>query len=265
MASLLQIIRDMEYNLDDFQPTDTEEHNMEGTVTYNGQEYRVSCSNHLKIPEEVQIAEMIKKEIDEKAAAIDDYVKIYMTFNTDDVNDCENSIINDHLDYMTADEVKQTNKIFLNDILQKYTKHTPAYIKGRKDLLHIFSDAKKYLGKSKTYHETISISKEESDLINHLLSDGEAEDRLEEDDVISHTVRFSNGFEADIKCCGSQYEENSDNAAWTEAVLFDRNSSEISCSDVSDEYVGDWVLEDNANGNIYLITVKVDEKKEKIL
>ena len=97
------------------------------------------------------------------------------------------------------------------------------------------------------------------------MSDGEAEDRLEEDDIISHTARFSNGFTADIKCCGSKYEENSDNAAWAEAVLFDKNSSEISRSGASSEYVGDWVLKDDINENIYLITIKVDTKKEKTL
>lgn len=235
-ASLLQIIRDMEYNLDNFQPTDTEGYNIEGMATYDGQQYCVSCSNYLKTPDEVQIAEIIKKEIDEKAAAIDKYTKLYMTFVTNDIEDCENSIISHHFDYMTADEIEKENKAFTTD----------------------------YNNSTKIFNKTIYIDKEQMAEINHFLTDGEADDRLEEDDTISHTVIFDNGYQMDIKCCGTQYEDGEDNTAWTEAVLFNPNGGEEDHTDISDEYSGEWETQD-ADGNIYRVEVKTKELANEII
>ena len=49
---------------------------------------------------------------------------------------------------------------------------------------------------------------------------------------------FPDGNEMDIKCCGAQ-----DDSSWIEAVLFNRDGSELCCSEVSDRYDGTWKLE----------------------
>lgn len=52
------------------------------------------------------------------------------------------------------------------------------------------------------------------------------------------TAKFPDGYEMDIKCCGCQ-----DDSSWTEAVLFDAQGHELCCTDVEDEFVGEWELE----------------------
>ena len=73
-------------------------------------------------------------------------------------------------------------------------------------------------------------------------------------ETISYTAKFENGIEADIKCCGVDYEVNNSNTAWTEAVLFN-NGCQICCSEPSDHYFGTWILEDNDN-NTYIVNVQ---------
>lgn len=109
------------------------------------------------------------------------------------------------------------------------------------------------------YERTIKISKEEAEQINKHLTEEPtcAEECLGEDIAIIYTAKFDNGFEMDIKCCGVQYEPyNSSNTAWTEAVLFE-DGQEICCSEVSDEYLGEWILEDD-NDNEYVVIVEVE-------
>lgn len=109
------------------------------------------------------------------------------------------------------------------------------------------------------YERTIKISKEEAEQINkHLTIEPTcAEECLGEDIAIIYTAKFDNGFEMDIKCCGVQYEPyNSSNTAWTEAVLFE-DGKEVCCSEVSDEYLGEWILEDD-NDNEYVVIVEVE-------
>ena len=96
------------------------------------------------------------------------------------------------------------------------------------------------------YEKKLLIFKKESDYISHLLS---TTDSMSEDDTIIKTAKFDNGIEMDIKLCGAQ-----DDYPWTEAVLFN-NGSEVCCSEVSDEYVGEWELE--YNGNQYVVYVEV--------
>ena len=63
-------------------------------------------------------------------------------------------------------------------------------------------------------------------------------DEMGEDDTITVTVKFDNGYEADIKCCGTQ-----DDVAWTEAVLFDGKGSQLAYTEPSDDFLGEWILE----------------------
>ena len=114
---------------------------------------------------------------------------------------------------------------------------------------------------SKKYFEKLIVKKEELAFINKALTfepKNENEVVIGEDNNIIHTVTFPNGYFMDIKCCGVQYQEDSNNTAWTEAVLFDKEGYEVSCSEVEEEYTGLWELEDD-EGNIYICEV-VEEK-----
>lgn len=94
-------------------------------------------------------------------------------------------------------------------------------------------DKKTYCGKAYTDAGTASV-------INMALTkDG----YFGEDDTISITITFLEGYEMDIKCCGVQYEEGGNNVAWTEAVLF-KDGCEVACSEPSEEFFGEWELED---------------------
>lgn len=111
------------------------------------------------------------------------------------------------------------------------------------------------------YEKTIVISKEKAEQINrHLhIEPTCANECLGEDIAIVNTATFENGYEMDIKCCGVQYnEEDESNTAWTEAVLF-CNGSEVCCSEPSDEYLGEWILETDEDE--YVVVVKVEEEK----
>lgn len=106
------------------------------------------------------------------------------------------------------------------------------------------------------YEKTIFLSKEEVKQINKYLHVEPTceEECLGEDITITNTAVFDNGIEMDIKCCGVQFDENAEsNTAWTEAVLFE-NGSQVCYTEPSDEYLGEWSLEDN--GNEYVVFIK---------
>ena len=71
---------------------------------------------------------------------------------------------------------------------------------------------------------------------------------------IKFTAKFPNGYEADIECIGTDFEEGEENSSWTQAVLFNENGSQISYTEVQDTYEGVWELSDN-DGNDYSILV----------
>lgn len=54
----------------------------------------------------------------------------------------------------------------------------------------------------------------------------------------------------DIKCYGAQEE-----CSWAEAVLFDKNSCELCCSEISDQYDGIWELEDESRRYVVIVRV----------
>lgn len=76
------------------------------------------------------------------------------------------------------------------------------------------------------------------------------DDCLGEDDTITYSYSFFNGFEVDVKCCGVQYTEGECNTAWCEAVLFE-NGHECCCVYGNDDFFGEWELE--YNGDIYAV------------
>lgn len=70
-----------------------------------------------------------------------------------------------------------------------------------------------------------------------------------EDSTIIYTVKFPDGKEMDIKCCGCQ-----EAPSWTEAVLFDQTGCQIAYTEASDEFECSWELEDN--GTHYHVDIK---------
>lgn len=97
------------------------------------------------------------------------------------------------------------------------------------------------------FTRTIYISKEALRKINEYLTlePTSVSECLSEDETISYSANFDNGYEMDIKCCGVQYDPNEpSNLAWSEAVLF-HNGSEVCRSEPTDLFEGDWELSDD--------------------
>lgn len=77
------------------------------------------------------------------------------------------------------------------------------------------------------------------------------EEELSEDETITYTTLFPDGKEMDIKVCGC---EASEGGAWTEAVLFNENGSELCCTECMESITGEWELE--YDGNSYICVVE---------
>ena len=98
----------------------------------------------------------------------------------------------------------------------------------------------------KEYREVLKVPSVYVDLFYDACNwkDGDPwERRLDEDETFAFTAKFPDGYEMDVKCCGVQYESGSSNSAWCEAVLFNSRGGEVACTDVEDEFLGDWELE----------------------
>ncbi len=118
------------------------------------------------------------------------------------------------------------------------------------------------------YAEKLKISKAEAGRLNKALNwkKGWPEsERFGADDIFARTVRFKNGFQADLKVVGTDYEdwEEEDeellpyhNAAWSEMVLFTPQGSEAAVSEVCDNYVGKWIL--RKGRDTYEVTIEVE-------
>lgn len=101
--------------------------------------------------------------------------------------------------------------------------------------------------------KTLAIPKKMLDKINEYLA-GSCE-HLDEDTPIIFTAQFPNGYQMDIKCCGTQ---DPDDPAWTEAVLFDKQGYELACSEVYEEFEGLWELK--YKGVTYAVNVVSEDK-----
>ena len=103
--------------------------------------------------------------------------------------------------------------------------------------------------------EVIKIAKDEMELINDLLnSTGEEIYQnygYKRDETITHTAKFPNGIEADIKLVICE-----DEPPYTEGVLF-HNGFELTCTEPDDTYDGEWDFE--FNGIEYVVIVEVEE------
>lgn len=73
------------------------------------------------------------------------------------------------------------------------------------------------------------------------------------DTAFTYHATFANGYVAEIKCCAPDFEENSDNTSWCEAVLLDKNGRELAVTEVTDEFFGEWMLMNDSD--IYYVDV----------
>lgn len=72
-----------------------------------------------------------------------------------------------------------------------------------------------------------------------------------EDRTITYTVKFPDGKQMDIKCCGCQ-----DAASWTEAVLFEEYGRQLCCTEPADTFDGPWQLQFQDINYIVVIKAK---------
>lgn len=104
--------------------------------------------------------------------------------------------------------------------------------------------------------QTVILSKKEADFINQLLTmTGDEIYKkygLKRDETISHTVKFQDGIEADIKLVICE-----DDVPYTEGILF-QNGAEITCTECNDHYIGTWTFE--ALGNNYVVNIESADK-----
>lgn len=108
----------------------------------------------------------------------------------------------------------------------------------------------------KNLKETIMLNEQETRLVERLLSEEPScrENCFGEDDAFSKTATFADGTMMDVKVCGVEYDEDAEtNLPWTEAVLFNERGSETACSEPSEDYFGEWILE--REGILYSATV----------
>lgn len=106
----------------------------------------------------------------------------------------------------------------------------------------------------KIVKEEIKLSKSEMGQINNLLSltGDEIYQKYgyKRDETITHTAKFPDGIEADIKLVICE-----DERPYTEGVLF-QNGREVACTDCKDTYAGEWEFE--YNDMKYIVMVSTD-------
>lgn len=95
------------------------------------------------------------------------------------------------------------------------------------------------------YEKTITVGADTAKYYDAVIA---SKDMMGEDDTISETAKYDNGFEMDIKICGAD-----NDCPWTEAVLFNEDGAELVCSEVSEGFFGEWELE--YDGNIYVVNI----------
>lgn len=97
-----------------------------------------------------------------------------------------------------------------------------------------------------TFSTTITLDEATRKTVDTILYDG---GKLFTGEAITRTATFNNGFQMDIKCCGSD-----EGNCWCEAVLVDPEGDEVQTQAGDDEFTGDWECTDR-DGNTYQVTV----------
>ena len=90
----------------------------------------------------------------------------------------------------------------------------------------------------------VYISKKKADYINKLLTvqPHSKKECFGEDEKISVKATFKDGTYAYIDCCGVQYEEDGNNLAYTQAVLYDKTGKQLAYTEPEDEFLGLWMF-----------------------
>lgn len=107
------------------------------------------------------------------------------------------------------------------------------------------------------YRNTLYLSDAARKTIEGFLNAKSEDEYQGGDNTITYTVRFPDGKEMDVKCCGCQEE-----SSWTEAVLFDEKGCQLTYTDVSDEFIGTWEL--TYKDATYIVEVKVSDSGAEI-
>lgn len=89
------------------------------------------------------------------------------------------------------------------------------------------------------YIQRVSITPSLAKTIEGYLNASNEDEYQGEDNTITVTAVFPDGMKMDVKCCGCD-----NDPSWTEAVLF-QDGSEVCCTDVEEEFLGPWELDDN--------------------
>lgn len=139
---------------------------------------------------------------------------------------------------------------------EEYMEHLFSMMPGREENMALWKQA---VGKETAVTKetaTIIVSENEAAFIEKIINEEPADESecFKEDETRSFKAQFSDGHFADVKVCGVQYREGESNMAWTEAVLFDKNGSQVSCSEPSDTFFGEWELYDG--DRVYIVEVK---------
>lgn len=94
--------------------------------------------------------------------------------------------------------------------------------------------------------KTIYISEKYAETIDKYLRGKELQGL---DATLSETATFPDGFDMDIRCCGT------DADSFTEAILYDRKGKVVALTDPCDTFTGCWELEDETTGTTYRVHV----------
>ena len=111
-------------------------------------------------------------------------------------------------------------------------------------------------GEKMRFCEKITLTEEETKTVERLLTKEPScrKNCFGENETFVKTARFPDGIQMDVKICGVEYDPHAEtNLPWTEAVLFNERGGEIACSEPSEGYDGEWLLE--SDGNEYSATV----------
>lgn len=102
------------------------------------------------------------------------------------------------------------------------------------------------------YIQRVSITPSLAKTIEGYLNASNEDEYQGEDNTITVTAVFPDGMKMDVKCCGCD-----NDPSWTEAVLF-QDGSEVCCTDVEEEFLGPWELDDNGRRYIAIVSVSDD-------
>lgn len=114
------------------------------------------------------------------------------------------------------------------------------------------------------YEQKIAVDTHTADEINWALNVEPDEESvcMGENETVTKTVSFPNGFQMDIKCCGVRYREGESNVAWAEAVLFDDHGRELCFTEPAEDFFRSWELA--YNGDIYCAKAEREPVRERI-